>query len=464
MTTVMNLFYANATTTDFIQIHGGAAMELAMNEKTGQLWTPTNSPSQNVLAGGPPFSLGGVVNSLKLRGRDAVEEQIPIQIVGATEAAIMDTLSTLRNALNSTSLRSPGVLVFQPNNFADATRYLILAGDVQESSSFINEEAGRLKLRAIITWTRGSTGLDNLTDTLQNAQTITNNANAGSPNYLIMSGVRGDFIYAGQPLIWSITPAANGMFKGSGVQRCYVATLFKAPDYINTNDAISAAGGGSTTPIATENRTISLLDAALGVKLRLIARITSPTSNLEVRIRVVFGNGSVGTGAAIYTSKWIAPGSSTTVVDFGMFRLPYDLLGLSGTADCRIITEARSTNGSTATGTWADMELLYYKTFARITSTVSLTDVALYVQAVASYSALPATANVPYTYPQVQFKAASISGVTMDYPEVIGSLPIGIEDMYLWVVTLTGGVHDSTDTGTMTIISSRLWQTMKGST
>lgn len=466
MTTGIILFYATNTGSSQVIIHGSPGLsniELAMNEKTGQLWTPAASPSENVLAGGAPFSLGGVVNSLKLRGYSEITEQVPIQITGATEDAILDTLSTLRNALNSTQLRAPGVLSFRANNVTNITFYLILGGDVQESPSFINEEAGRLKMRAVITWVRGSTGLDADSDTLQNAQTITNNANASPPNYKIMSGMDGDFLYAGQPITWNITPATNGMFKGTGVQRAYIATLFEAPTYINTNDAISTTSTSGVT-IATENTTLSLIEPAFGVKHRVMARITSPTSNLEIRIRVVFGNGTVGSGAAIYTSKWIAPGTNTTIVDFGMFRLPFDRIAFSSSTAVRIITEARSTNGASATGTWADMEILDYKTFARVTSTVSLTDVVLSVRGASSYNALPvSTVNVPYTFPQVQFLAGSISGAVMDFPEVVGMLPTGLENLYFWVVTLTGGVHDPTDTGTLTITSARLWQTMRGS-
>lgn len=462
MTTSMVLFYGTVTADASLILHGGIDnIELAMNEKTGAFWTPTSSPGQTVLAGGPPFAFGGIANSLKLRGFDAVTEQVPIQITGASDDAIMDTLSTLRKALYSTSLRSPAILSFSPGGLTNNTYYLILHGDVQESPSFINEETGRLTLRAVITWIRGSTGLDTNSDVLQNAQTITNNANASPPNYLIMSGIKGDYIYAGQPLTWSITPAASGMFKGAGVQRCYAATLYEAPTYINTNDSISTTSTSGAT-IATENVTISLLDPAFGVKHRIISRITSPTSNLEVRIQVVFGNGTFGTGATIYTSKWIAPGTNTTIVDFGRFTLPNDVIALSGSVSCRIITQARSTTGGSATGTWADIELLDYLTFCRITSTVSLTDVALLVTGAAGYSALPVGAVTPYSAPQVQFRSATTSGIIVDYPEVIGSVPTGINGAYLWVVTLTGGVHDSTDTGTMTISSARLWSTMRG--
>lgn len=465
MTTTANLFYATTTTDTFIALHnpgGSPDIELAMNDKTGARWTPQASRGTPIFAGGPPFSFGGVVNSLVMKGYDAVEEQVPIQIRGATKDAILDILSTLRKALNSTKLRSPAVLVFNSNNTTNSTRYLILEGSVQESPDFINEEDGRLMLRAIITWTRGSTGLDSSTDTLQNAVTITNNANASPPNYKIMDGMTGDLIYAGQPLIWSVTPAASGMFAGAGIQRAYVAVLQEAPTYINTNDAISTTSTSGVT-IATENISISVTGGAFGIKHRVISRITSPTSNLEVRIQVVFGNGTVGTTAMIYTSEWVAPGSSTTIVDHDMFVLPQDIMALSATTECRIITQARSTNGASATGTWTDVEVLDYYTFCRITSTVSLTNAALYAQDAAAYTALPVSAVVPYTEPQIRFLNASISGIVLDFPEVIGEPPIGIEDTYFWIVTLTGGIHDSTDTGTLNINSSRLWQTIRGS-
>lgn len=462
MATSALLYYATLTGNSSITLHGGTDTEIAMNDVTGPDWTPLASRGEPIFAGGPPFTFGGVVNSLVLKGYDAVEEQIPIQIRGATKAAILDTLTTLRQALNSTKLRSPAVLSFVANNLSNTTYYLILEGSVQESPAFINREDGRLMMRAVITWTRGSTGLDSGVDVLQNAQTITNNANAAPPNYKIMDGMKGDLIYAGQPLVWSVVPIASGMFAGAGVQRAYVATLHQAPTYISTADAISTTSTTGVT-IATENVAISLSRASFNIKQRIISRITSPSANLEVRIQVVFGNGSVGTTATVYTSEWIAPGTSTTIVDFDMFVFPQDMLALSGTVECRIITQARSTNGASATGTWTDIELLHYYTFCRITSTVSLTNAALYAQDAAGYAALPVGAVVPYTEPQIRFLNVNISGIVVDFPEVIGDPPIGIEDAYFWIVTLTGGVHDSTDTGTLSITASRLWQTIRGS-
>lgn len=464
MATSAILYYATLTGNSSIALHnpgGSPDIELAMNDVTGPTWTPVVSRGVSIFAGGPPFAFGGVVNSLVSKGYDTVEEQFPIHIRGATKAAILDTLTTIRQALSSTKLRGPAVLSFIANSLSSTTYYLILEGSVQESPAFINEEDGRLFMRAIITWTRGSTGLDASIDVLQNAVTITNNANATPPNYKIMDGMKGDLIHAGQPLTWYITPITNGMFAGAGIQRAYVATLHTTPTYIATADAISTTSTSGTT-IATENVAISLSRASMNFKQRIISRITSPTSNLEVRVQVVFGNGSAGTGATIYTSDWIAPGTNTTIVDFDMFTLPQNALGLSTSAEIRILTQARSTNGASATGTWTDIELLHYYTFCRITSTVSLTNTTLSLLGATSYAALPLNPIVPYSQPQARFLNVNISGIVLDYPEVIGTPPIGIEDAYFWVVTLTGGVHDSTDTGTLIINSSRLWQTIRG--
>lgn len=463
MATTLLLSYVEADgSNEQIFLHGLGDYELAMNEKTGQFWTPTGAPATLVQSGGPPFSNGGMIGDFLYKSYDAVTETIPLQVKAADHNAIVALIRTLKRALTSTFMASPATLQILPDTATTGVYFIVYHGDVQELPSFINEEAGRGTARLNMTITRSPVGYALTGITYQNAQTITNNANASPPNYKVVNNMKGDFVFSGQPLNWSIAPITGGMLIGAGVQRVYAATALVAPTYISTADAISTTSTSGAT-IATEDTTaITISGGYYSDKVRIVSRIASPTSNLEVRIQVVFGSSAAGSGATLYTSPWIAPGSSTTYVDFGGFSLAPSIRQTAGYS-FRIITQARSTNGGSATGTWTDIEIINYATWCRITSTQSLTNVALTVNTSGATNMLPVAVSAE-TSPLIAFRYnGSTTGTILDFPEVRGDLPIALEDTYLYVATLTGGVHDSTDTGTLTMSGPAVYATFAGS-
>lgn len=432
--------------------------ELAINDVTAPLWSPTAAPAQLFMSGGPPFSLGAMVGSLVYRGFDAVKETIPLQIRGADVSACITALNTLRKILLSGTLRSPMSLLISMAGAPRGANFLVFHADVQENPSFFSWDARNKLLRTQVTIIRSVHSYSVSSTTLQTAQTVTNNANSSPPNYLVMDGVPGEFAYAGTPISWSLAPQASGMLSGSGIQKVYAGTIVQPPTFINTNDAISTTSTSGTT-IATEN--VTLTRGGGPARFRIISRITSPTANLEVQVQVVYGDNFAGSGATIWTSDWKRPGSAgDAYIDFGDFAFPNaDSYFTTSVSSNRIITRARSTNGAAATGTWANMEILLYRTWAIITSLISLSNVALSVSGFSSI--LGTSAAIPMPDPQVVFRYnGSITGVILDYPEVRGDLPIGVEDTYLYLATTTGAVHDQTDTGTVSIAAAPLYMTL----
>lgn len=445
-----------------IFLNGLGDYELAMNEKTGAFWTPTNAPATLIQSGGPPFANGGMIGDFLYKSYDAVTETIPLQVIAANHNAIVALIRTLRRALTSTFMASPATLQILPDTATTGVYFVVYHGDVQELPSFLNDEEGSGLARINMTITRSPVGYALTGITYQNAQTITNNANASPPNYKVTNNMKGDFVFSGQPLNWGIAPIASGMLIGAGVQRVYAATALVAPTYISTADAISTTSTTGVT-IATEDTTaISITGGRYSGSVRIVSRITSPSSNLEVRVQVVFGSAAAGSGATVYTSPWIAPGSATTYVDFGGFALAPPIRQTAGYS-FRIITQARSTNGASATGTWTDIEIINYATWCRITSTQSLTNVALTVNTSGATNMLPVGVSADSS-PFLAFRYnGSLTGTILDFPEVRGSLPIALEDTYLYVATLTGGVHDATDTGALTMSGPAVYATFAGS-
>jgi hypothetical protein len=81
--------------------------DLAMNDITGQRWTPHIAPRQEVYGGGPPFRNG---QTLIYNSYGNVTETFPIQIYATSHNNAVLLLRQLRTALSSTLLSAPPVL------------------------------------------------------------------------------------------------------------------------------------------------------------------------------------------------------------------------------------------------------------------------------------------------------------------------------------------------------------------
>lgn len=440
-----------ATSLDFSP--GAGTYEFANNPVTGQGWTPAAAQAQTLTTGGAPFVAEALV---ALESYQNIEETIPIQIKGANHNAIVASLRALRIVLYAASENAPARLSFQPDNATSGTTYFIWQGRVQEDYRFVYDEAGRGTLRGTMVIRRSVWGVkDGSTGTSLGTGTIGNIPSGAPSNLIAFSSLAGERIYNGQPLDVKIASAASGMFASAGVQRAYLATVINA-DRTSVATAMSTSSTSGTT-VATVD--FGSLNPAYRWNIRVCGRITSPSSNLEVRVQVVYGSAAAGSGATVYTSPWIAPGTNTTYVDFGYFRLP-ESSNFLATAPVRFVLQARSTTGGAVSGTWADIERNVYVTWCRITSQISLTAPTLRIRPTAATGGSAPNGMLLMPAPYVAFETAA--GVPLDYPEVRGKLPVAMEGYNFMITTLTGTTHDSTDTGTYTLLHTPLFATLIG--
>lgn len=433
---------------------GNGTYEFANNPETGQGWTPTAATPLTLTTGGAPFVPEAMV---AFESYQNVTEEIPIQIKGASHNAIVASLRALRKVLGACSENTPGRLGFQPDTSTSGVTFFIWQGWVQEDYRFVNDEAGRGTLRAKMTIRRSVWGTKDGAGatTYRNAVSIGNAPNTSPSNLVAFSSLNGERIYNGQPLDVTIASAASGMFASAGIQRAYLATV-AAQDRTSVATAMSTSSTSGAT-VATVD--FGNLNSAYRYSVRVCGRITSPSSNLEVRVQVVYGSASAGSGATIWTSPWIAPGTSTTYVDFGFFRYPASS-DFFGTGVVRFVLQARSTSGAAVSGTWTDIERNVYTTWCRITSTISLTAPTLRIRPFVSFGVSTPNGLLLMPAPYIAFETSA--GVILDFPEVRGRLPVAQEGSSFMITTLTGSAHDSTDTGTATLAYAPLFATLVG--
>lgn len=418
---------------------GNGVYEFANNPTTGQGWTPTAATPQTLLTGGAPFTTEATIAAESYQN---VTETIPFQIKGASHNAVVASLQTLRRLLYACSEYRPGQLLYQPDTATRQVIFLIWQGWIQEDYRFIYDEAGRGTLRGTMTIRRSVWGgRDSTNPTYSNAVSIGNAPNTAPTNLIAFSSLVGERIHNGQPIELRLASVAGGMFASAGIQRIYMATTSRT----QRNNIATAMTTSSTTGTTIATSDFGTPSVGFRHNLRVCARITSPSSNLEVQVQVVFGTAASGSGATIWTSAWIAPGTSTTYVDFGFHRFPVSM-DFTGAA-IRINLIARSTNGAAVSGTWADVEQHAYATWCRITSATSLTAPTLRIRTTASMGGIGGSVLLPTPY--IAFETAG--GTPLDMPEVRGDLPVVREGYNFMVVALTGSAHDSTDTGTLSI-------------
>ena len=226
---------------------GAGTYEIAMNDAMGAHYTPTAAPAVPLLSGGPPFTTVPTVTDVSY---GVVTEQIPIQIKGASHDAIVASLRTLRQALTSGRFgyQYP-IWQFQPNGATEPSNYTIYTGDVQESPTFVNAEAGRLTLRAVMTIRRAAFCYG-FPPTIFSSQSFTNNGSGGLNDVTFGTGLAGELAYAGQPIgLLNIESA----FSGSGIKRFYLGTLSSALTYASRANAIntSSTTGGKVCATLT---------------------------------------------------------------------------------------------------------------------------------------------------------------------------------------------------------------------
>jgi len=339
---------------DVWQSQAASPFRLSMNETTGGIWTPTAPPRVEVYDGGPPFRIGA---ARRARGYGNVTEQVGVHIKATTHDRATRLLQELRWKLaGGLTCREP-ILVIQPDGATHPTYHTILSATVQELPSFINQEARGDLLRAIITWTLAPFGGFTTPDPVVSAASV-GNVGTGSPSNVLAfsSFIAGDLIYDGEPL--NITVDGTGTGWSAPASRLMIAVVPQTNGRVYTANTSSLV---TSSTVGALLATISSIPATQlytnpGLRGRVLCRITSAGSNLEVQARVAIAGGD-----AFHQTPWVRanPGTSTAVmVDLGPIPHPLYNLPYTGSPTLTIYIHARSTNGSATAGSLAYVEWL----------------------------------------------------------------------------------------------------------
>lgn len=448
----MTLAICSDTTALIIYLHGTAMVPwdgtgtpwdlasttpfaLAMNDATGQKWTPTVAPKQTIWSGGPPLTNGKMP---VYQSVDTVTETIPIQAKARTHADCLVLKQTLEQLLSNAFYSMP--MMLQVDEFGSAAYYEIYSADVQEGWQFFNDENGRGVLRMTLQWTRSPFATPGSATTVINAATITNNGNDAKS-----MTVGGELKYLGQPLNVALS---GNQLASTGVRNVWLASIYAINHYtpasaISTTSSTGVAVGATQTPNLT---------LAVGMKTRFMARAASPTANLQLRAVVTWG----GSGDPCYTGAWVTGGSTSgAIYDLGFVDFPLSVRragnGGSLVQSMNLTIQARSTNGASATGTLTWFNALDYHTFAKITTggTTAGTHT--------SYRFNDTGVGARLIHPPLY----AIGGYNQS-AAVAGQLPLAFSGSKLWAVWDSAGAHDNTTTVTCTAKYVPLYRTFIG--
>lgn len=441
--------------------------DIAMNDVTGQRWTPQNSPRQEVYGGGPPFRNG---QSLIYTSYGNVIETIPLQIYATSHDNAVTLLQQLRRILNTALYSTPCILAVKPDGSTNTVYYDIYGADVQEDARFINDESQPFQspqskgvLRTVITLRRSPHGaLITAGETVLNALTFTNTGTGANNNTQAMSAASGDLIYEGQPLNISIKPASAGtsvrrMLLGSVLNRTYSTTG-------------AGAGSNSSTTVPTTFNTLAnwtLTDKLTnaGIKPRIVLRFsTAPSHNCLLRLAINYAASSANT----FYTPWVSAveplqDERHQLVDMGTF--PIDIVRRNGVltapATTSIILQGLSDDGISATATLGYSEYIWYYDWARIDTLFSFSANGTHQLNIDQFPEATGVPATPWPDPGAIVSASSSSAIEIG--DVRGRLPRHFSGASLYLGWInTSGNHTTSHTATVSARVSPQWNTLRG--
>jgi hypothetical protein len=202
---------------------------------------------------------------------------------------------------------------------------------------------------------------------LTNAINGTSFTNTHTGNVVTLGTLMGDMRYVGLPMNIRVDkPAAQSP-----------VVLYLATVYSRTADTTSSTASGVISTTTGTNFTISssidlsALRTRAGLKLRVMARLTTLTSPSKAQVKVTV---SAASGGQLWVSPWATLGSNTTaqIVDLGGIDLSVLRYALSNTSNVTIQATLRSTDGTSVTATLGYVEALLYYDFCKVESGTAL--------------------------------------------------------------------------------------------
>lgn len=380
-----------------------------------------------------------------------VEVEIPIAVVGTSQANAASRLRQLKRALNTATFSAPAPLAWQPEGASAIVYTEVYGGDVEElPGEGIETVAGGYDIEGVVTLTRAPYFGAGSLETLIGAASFTN---THTGNVVSLGALSGD--EEGQPLNIRIDkPAAQSPVV------LYLATVYSrtADTTSSTLSAITSQTTGSDFTVSG-NVDASAIRTRTGLKLRVLARFTTLTAPSKAQVRVTVA--AAGGGTLWQNPNWTTLGSNTTaqLVDLGGVDLDQLRYALSNTSNITIQIALRSTDGASVTATLGYVECLLYYDFCKVESSVALGASQRYqllgAQNLSSGGWLP---QVPETAMIVTTSDAPIRPVTLRQP-----LVRAFDGASLYAAWLdAGGAHTASDTTTVTVQLAPLWRTLRG--
>lgn len=419
-------------------------IRIGNNETTGTPWTPKVGEQVGVYTGG---RIVGVENGV-------VTEQIPIQIYASTLDNAIAVKIRLERALNRAVSYRPSRLQVQVDTQTNVGYADVYRGTIQEHPYFINDEAGRGVLRAMMTLERsfwfGTQG--SFTTATMSGTTWGNAGGATTANREFPATFLGEGEEGGVPL-----NIALSSFSATTMTKLFVCNRYS---YTNNTDSAGAASSPSTTTGAligtTRTTSVDLgLQQMLNLKPRVLVHFSAVASNAEVRMGVALG---LQATTPQWYSPWIDPPDSATLVDFGTW--PIDRAVANDQDAYSIFIYVRSTNGASASVTLTRNHMLTYWQFATVETAFDANTNGLELRSVGG-----GTTNAVLDKPDFAYQLRS-SGVQQSCL-IRGELPRGYGFTpflgQLWMSWLgTAGLFTTTETLTGAVTYAPTWKSFRG--
>ena len=418
-------------------------------------WTPTMPAQIMTMIGGQPFGIG---SQPLYRGYDNVKESFMLTVAASSANNAADLLQRIRRAASTSLLTFPPYLSFKPSGASNIIAFQVYRLDIQEIVYQRSPAEGISLLRAKIEierhpfggWAFGQNG-----ETLVNAITLTNTCGSGSSHVTAFAAGSGDLIYEGSPLNIDNTGSSENM------STLWIASIAQREIQGATNVAVSTSDTSSTGTATSTTYTPSITGSAsqkpyynLGPRFRIMARITSATSTLQLRAVV-----TSTWGRLMYNGSWVTPGTATpTLIDLGSYDMTLPAIE-AGNGLVTISIYARSTSG-TATCTITAVEVLQYYTFAVLKYATGIVRIFVrsYVQATDGAITRPAVANItPVLFTN--------TGIGLPWTSA-GTPPSYFVGASLWVAWInTSNVQNTAATiSNITALHAPQFKTLRGTT
>lgn len=416
--------------------------------------TPTSGGSQDAAAT-TPF---GFRSEYELAAPEddpyaPIDETLPLMYLGTTSAGALGAVQLLNEQFTA-SFAAPCVLYAQPNGgsigyyevLRGQARAITFSGTKRSPSEgatnvFIDLAIRRTPLAGVAALT-----------TAINAVSFTN---THTGNVITLGTLIGDMRYAGLPMnIRFDKPAAQSPVV------LYLATVYdrKVDTTSSTLSAITSTTTGSDFTISG-NVDASALRTRAGLKLRVLARLTTLTNPAVAQVKVTVRASGGGT---LWTNQtWITLGSNTTaqLVDFGGIGLDQLRYPLSNTSNITIQVSLRSATGTAVTATLGYVEALLYYDFAKVETGTAL--------AASQRFQLLGAQNMSGNGYHLQMPEVAMIVTTADAPirPVVLRQPLikaydGASLYAAWVDA--NGAHTNTDTTTIKVDVAPLYRSLRG--